>query len=168
MERNSQQNLGLHAVQKIKWHGIRGLKWERLMAEVQFLAIHNQAPKIIIIHAGSNDLCSAKCSTMRQSFRSDIDELHSLFPNAKICMSAMLPRMLWPQSFPLNKIEKKRKLLNRFIRRLTTYVGGLFINHEEISTDTPGFYFSDGVHLSSIGCDMFLLAVKDALEHMLT
>ena len=56
------------------------------------------------------------------------------------------------------------KLLNRFLKRLVLYLGGQFIEHEDIKADTPGFYFRDGVHLSDIGTDLFLLSCRDTLE----
>ena len=100
--------------------------------------------------------------------RKDLLELHSLLPNVKLLTSAMLPRLSWPAFFPLDKVEKKRKHLNRFLRRITNFLGGDFITHDEINAETPGFYFRDGIHLSDVGCDMFLLAIKESIENILS
>ena len=144
------------------------MKWERLLAEIQYLALHHAPPKAIIIHVGSNDLCDVKCNVMRQVMRKDLLELHSLLPNVKLLTSAMLPRLSWPAFFPLDKAEKKGKHLNRFLRRITNFLGGDFITHDEINAETPGFYFRDGIHLSDVGCDMFLLAIKESIENILS
>ena len=46
-------------------------------------------------------------------------------------------------------------------------VGGVFIDHLEITADTPGLYKSDGVHLSDIGSDIFMLDIREALQDRL-
>ena len=65
-------------------------------------------------------------------------------------------------------MEPKRKFINRVIRRFRTYNGrGVFIDHPEITADTPGLYKPDGVHLSDIGSDIFMLDIREALQDRL-
>ena len=168
IKRQIANDLGLKGVSKIRWKGIRGMSWDRLMIEVQYLSLHNSAPRVIIIHLGSNDICTVKCNVLRQNFRSDILAISSLFPSTSIMVSALLSRLTWSVSYAPKKVEQKRKLLNRFLRRLTVFLGGHFIPHEDIGVDTPGLYYRDGIHLSDVGCDMFLLSVKHFLEKMLS
>lgn len=40
----------------ILWHGIRVMFWEQLYPTIVFLLDSNKAPKIIIIHCGSNNI----------------------------------------------------------------------------------------------------------------
>ena len=164
--RHVASNLGIPGITSIKWLGIRGMHWDQLMNKIQYLGLHNAAPRAIMLHLGSNDIGSVRCNVLRQVFRRDILALAKMFPTAVLMVSAMLPRMAWSASISRDKVEKKRKLLNRFLRRLISYIGGSFITHEEITTDTPGFYFRDGIHLSDVGCDMFLLSCKDSLENV--
>ena len=141
--------------------------WSGLMREVQYLALHNPEPKAVLLHVGSNDLGLVKCSVMRHFFRADILQLHTMYPNATICVSAMIPRRDWSRSpIPVPKLEKKRRLLNRFLRRLVVGIGGRFVAHEDITADTPGLYFRDGVHLSDVGSDLFLWSCRNTLEDL--
>ena len=163
--RNNSKDLDVDRVSCIKWSGQRGMRWEQLMHKIQYLSLYNPPPKVLIIHVGCNDIASVRCNVMRNAIRNDILELSNLFPSTNLILSAMLPRRNWSRSdMPLDKIERKRKLLNRFMRRLVSYLGGIFIAHEDIKADTPGFYFADGIHLSDIGNDLFLLSIKEALE----
>lgn len=169
LQRGISRILGVRGVnQNIVWSGHRGMRWDELNRDIQFLAMHNPVPRILIIHLGSNDLGDVRCSVMRRSLRSDILALHDMFPHTRICVSAMLPRIIWSRSpIPVAKIERKRRLLNRFLRRLVTFIGGRYVAHEDITSDTPGLYFRDGVHLSDVGSDLFLLSFKTLLEELL-
>ena len=141
--------------------------WQDLRREVQYLAMHNPPPRVLLLHVGSNDLGTVGCSVMRAQFKADILDLHALFPDTTLVVSAMLPRLDWSRSLiPINKLERKRRLLNRFLRRLALYVGGRFIAHEDITYDCPGLFYSDGVHLSDVGSDLFLLSIRTVLEEL--
>jgi len=143
------------------------MKWSQLRQDIQYMAMYNSAPKVLFIHVGSNDIGSVKCSVLRQSFKSDILAIHELFPSTILCISAMLPRRDWSRSsIPADKIEKKRKLLNRFLRRQALHFGGRFVAHEEIKSDTKGFYYEDDIHMSDVGNDLFIMALRDTLEQL--
>ena len=49
IKREIANDLGLKGVSKIRWKGIRGMSWDRLMIEVQYLSLHNSAPRVIVI-----------------------------------------------------------------------------------------------------------------------
>ena len=119
-------NLGMSAIQRIKWCGTRGMKWNHLRHKLQYLSLHNESPEVIVLHVGSNDLSSVPVSVLRSVMRTDILFLHDLFPNAKLVISALLPRLNWNvECFPVDKLDKKRKLLNRFLKRLVYHLGGI-------------------------------------------
>ncbi len=166
--RQIQNSLGVKGISSITWEGSRGMKWELLMQTIQYLALRESCPKVIFIHLGSNNIGSSSCSYLRAVMKRDILNIVSMFPNAKLVVSAMLPRLVWNRTLiSVDKIEKKRRYFNRFLRRLVCYLGGQFVSHEEITADTPGLFFGDGVHLSDVGTDLFLMAFKDCLETML-
>ena len=169
MRRGTAQNMGLpQRITSIKWVGRRGMRWHQLMHQLQDLAMHSPPPRALVLHLGSNDLTSVRCGTLRLFMRRDIRAIHNLFPYAKIVVSAMLQRRTWSWgiggSYTESAIENKRKTLNRFLRRLSISVGGTFIPHEDITSDTTGLYYSDGVHLSDIGNDLLLMCFRYALE----
>ena len=165
--RGMEEKLGIQAIQGIKWCGARGMKWRQLSHTIQLLGLHLPCPRAIVIHVGSNDIGSVPCHNLRRVIRRDLFAIHNLFPTAVVIVSALLPRLNWDRSFILDdKVEKKRKLLNSFMKRLVSGMGGNFITHEEITADTPGLYRGDGVHLSDVGNDLFLMELNDALDKL--
>jgi hypothetical protein len=66
--------------------------------------------------------------------------------------------------YPLTKINRKRTHVNNCMRRFMNFNGGKFLSHSDISSDTPGLYFRDGVHLSDVGYDFMLLSIRDLLD----
>ena len=105
---------------------------------------------------------------LRNVIKDDMLYLFKLLPSTTLVLSAILPCLNWSRSEMLiDKFEKKRKLLNRFMRRrLACYLGVFFLAHEDIKSDTPGFYFADGVHLSDVGNDIILLSICEVLEKL--
>ena len=152
----------------IAWFGTRGMKWKDFPTKIQHIILHNPSPKVIFIHLGSNDMGEANNSCNLERFiKKELMNLHTLFPNAKIIFSSLLPRLIWSRTIiPPVKIDKKRRHCNDRIRRFMGVVNGQFLANEEISADTPGLYFSNGVHLSDIGSDILILNFKDALERL--
>ena len=165
--RHREHNLGLSKIAGIRWSGLHRMKWTQLSHTLQFMALHNPTPKAIVLHLGSNDIGTDKSIVLRHAMRQDIISLFETFPDTTLILSALLPRIVWDKTCtPVVKLEKTRKQLNRFLRRLVVHDGGIFVNHEDITVDTPGLFFRDGVHLSDVGNDLFLLNVTDALEEV--
>lgn len=163
--RHREHSLGLSSIAGISWSGSRGMKWAHLKHTLQYMALHKPSPKAIVIHLGSNDLGTVKSVDLRHAMKDDIFSLFKTFPNTTLIVSALLPRIVWDRtSIPVDKLEKKRKQLNRFLKRMVEHDNGIFVKHEDITADTVGLYFRDGVHLSDIGNDLLLLGFRDALE----
>ena len=167
--RHLSNDLGVAAVERIKWDGTRGMRWAQLRQRLQHLALFNPAPKVILLHVGGNDLGLTKGVVLRRAIKDDIQSISEMYPNVKLIVSGLVPRMAWPRSeWPVPKVEKVRKYVNNFTRRLVAHAGGMFIQHADITPETPGFYFRDGVHLSDIGTDLFLFNIKEALTSCLS
>lgn len=163
--RRIQSNLGASNVQMVHWIHEPGMHWPRLRPEIQFHALHNYPPRAIVIHVGSNDLAKVKSVVSVHDMKDDLQHLVDTYPNTKIMFSAMFPRIVWTRTKNPEKMEPKRKEINRVIRRFMQYKGrGVFIEHPEITTDTPGLYGRDGIHLSDIGSDIFMLDIREALR----
>ena len=158
-------NLGVSNIGAIHWDGVRGMRWGRVRERLQHLALYNQVPKAIMLHVGGNDLGMCKSVVLSHLMREDILFIFRTFPRVRLIVSGLVPRLNWPRSaWEAPALERVRKQLNGFIRRLVQHDGGIFLPHSDISVDTPGFYYKDGVHLSDVGTDLFLLSFRDALE----
>ncbi|MES9883958.1 MAG: SGNH/GDSL hydrolase family protein [Sedimenticola sp.] len=155
-------------IRNINWMGYGGLRWGALRQKIQYAAIHGSAPKAIVIALGSNDLGLTKGCPLIHDMRRDLHAVQAMFPETKIIFSALLPRLVWLRTdIPVDKIETKRKQINRTVRRFVTNIlHGSFVSHPDITADCPGMYHTDGVHLSDIGNDLFMLNIKEALEYI--
>lgn len=144
------------------------MKWHQLLPKLQYAALHNAVPKAIVIHVGSNDLANLKGVAIIHNMKEDLINIIQTYTNSTIFVSAMLPRIVWSSTPVPDKMEAKRKFINRVIRRFVMYNGrGVFIDHPEITADTPGLYITDGVHLSDIGSDILMLDIREALQDRL-
>ena len=140
------------------------MKWQQLLPKIQYAALHNAAPKAIVVHVGSNDLAYQKGVVLIHNMKDDLSNLVQTFTSSAIFVSAMLPRIVWSGTQVPDKMEPKRKFINRVIRRFIKYNGSF---HPEITSDTPGLYKPDGVHLSDIGSDILMLDIREALQDQL-
>lgn len=166
--RQLESTVGASKVQKVKWMGQGGMKWQQLLPKIQYAALHNAAPKAIVVHVGSNDLAYQKGVVLIHNMKDDLSNLVQTFTNSAIFVSAMLPRIVWSGTQVPDKMDSKRKFINRVIRRFIKYNGrGVFIDHPEITSDTPGLYKPDGAHLSDIGSDILMLDIREALQDQL-
>ena len=142
------------------------MHWSEFNQMLQLQCLHSRPPKYLVIHLGSNDLTSTTGCELEHKVRGDIDLWMSNLPNTTFIFSELLPRLSWGSTvIPFQKIEKKRKHFNNRMRRFIHAKGGYFVKHD-INIDTPGMYFRDGVHLSDVGYDMFLLSLTSLFENI--
>ena len=143
------------------------MKWQQLLPKIQYAALHNAAPKAIVVHVGSNDLAYQKGVVLIHNMKDDLSNLVQTFTSSAIFVSAMLPRIVWSGTQVPDKMESKRKFINRVIRRFIKYNGrGSLLIIQKLH-DTPGLYKPDGVHLSDIGSDILMLDIREALQDQL-
>ena len=160
-------NLGNQSIHKVKWISKRGMHWSELNQVLQYQFLYHEPPKIIIVHLGSNDLTTTTGCELEHKMRDDLRSWMSAFPQTIFMFSELLPRLTWRAvNYPYKKIDKKRKHLNNCVRRFMSSMGGHFIKHSDITADTPGMYFEDGVHLSDVGYDFMLLNINDILDSL--
>ena len=154
-------------VQNVKWIEQPGMNWLQLQPEIKFQAIHSILPRAIAMHVGSNDVIQVKGVLSIQNMEADLQNLVNIFPNTKIMFSAMFPHILWTRK-KSRKREPKRKFINRVIRRLMLCkTRGVFNEHTNITCDILGLYDSDGIHISGIGSDKFMLDIHETLRNIL-
>jgi lysophospholipase L1-like esterase len=126
-------------------------------------------PDMVIIHCGGNSITKVPKKYLISKIKSDIFTIYEIFgQSTSLVWSNVLPRLHWRSALKFNVIEDIRQNINRTIGREILYLGGHWIKHVEITSDTPGLFRNDGVHLSPIGLDIFNLSLKDAIEAMLS
>ena len=152
------------------WTGVPGMHWADLLSKFQLRMISGGRPSIVVLHLGGNDLASESLVSLKNNIISDITYMAGVLPNTRFIWFDILPRLRWRAvSLACDKeLDLKRKRVNRFGRGAVcqyTKFGG-FIG-SNIDRHTPGFYCSDGVHLSEVGMNMYLMTLKEALTKFL-
>ncbi|KAM8924600.1 uncharacterized protein RCH25_009300 [Pelodytes ibericus] len=159
------ENLGLsRTVAEVRWFGIRGMRWVRLLPELVQLSRLLGAPDILLLHLGGNDLGSVPVWNLCETVKRDLASLLVLFPNVTLVWSEVVPRNYWRCAHNQRALERCRVKFNKQISKFVLGVGGVTIRHRVFETDAAMYFRSDGVHLTEVGLDLFNLALQDGLE----
>ncbi|XP_066444900.1 uncharacterized protein [Eleutherodactylus coqui] len=158
-------NLGLNV--PVRWLGIRGLQWPRLLQEVLKISSWKNDRVILVIHAGGNDLGKIKVAELIALMKADIFRFKEFFKRVIIVWSDIVARRIWREARDNEAIERVRKTVNFRISKHVRALGGIAIRHWELERRERGMMRGDGVHLSDIGLDTFLSRLQDGVESAL-
>jgi len=151
---------------KVIWAGVSGLRYTQVLQIANTLRQCTPKPNYLVVHFGGNDLGSESCGLLRKKFKEVILGLTRLFPNTCIVYSSILPRLTWRYGSNNKVMEKTRTRMNRAVIYYVHQLGHQAIKHTDFNDKTPGLFLPDGVHLSSVGNDIFLLSIQSALERI--
>ena len=157
---------------RFSWHGKWGMHWNELKGGFQKAMLFSVAPFMIIIHLGGNDIVTIKQGKMIKWIKRDLKYIASVFPQAILVWSDILPRKKWRgmiNSPPnLKQINNKRKRINRAGRQaVNDIINGRSIVHK-IDLVTPGLFKADGCHLTLVGNAIFLNTLEEAVSAFLS
>lgn len=161
------ENLGFSREEvQVHWFGKGGMTWDDLKAKIQFLMMHMSTPLMIVIHVGGNSVVEKKLGTIIRSIDRDISYIASLFPSTLLVWSDILPRRTWrgAQASEFGAMNNKLRRMNTAGRKATTKTERGRIISYDIHASEGGLFRQDGVHLSPVGNDLFLLQLQDALK----
>ena len=157
------RNLNIHPKVRVYWMGHRGMRWQGLMPLISRTAARYGPPEVLILQLGENDLVELKGIELVLAAKADIAQLHALYPAMTIGWSYLLPRLRWRGVPNPSRINHAVEKINRAIRNFMRLVGGFTIPHPTIRADAPGIFRDDGVHLTSVGNDIWLRDLRQAL-----
>lgn len=145
-------NLGL-SDNKVHWMGTSEMHWNQLLPTLHLKMMFNTPPTVLLIHLGGNDLVDIKQAKLMKSMRKDLKYIGSVFPNAYLVWSDILPRRHWrdmdftPKNLSnINERCKRIKLIVLSIGK-ELWSGSIYIIHE-METLTPGLFKQDQTLLS--------------------
>ena len=157
-------NLQLNA--QIWWQGYGGLTLKTLQRRINHIANLEDAPSVIVIHCGGNDIGKTKT----QKLLVNVQEVHKFlslkFPSTKLVWSELLPRIKWRYSNNIRAMETTRARINRQGMRCFLNVGGA-IYHPQFKNKDEYLFKVDGVHLSKEGNEIFCQNIKSGLQQFL-
>lgn len=149
---------------RLQFHGSRGATPESLRLFLSSVwPRHEPRPRTIIIHVGTNNLGNLPARGQRAALESLWEFISCLSddPQTEFIWSDILPKTgvrrpgdVTPQQ--LKTLDRVRRDVNRFARRLATRQGGRFITHPSFSLETPHLLRADGIHLSTAGFESFV------------
>lgn len=144
------------------------MQWQQLDPLVMDLLRKYPAPRFMVIHLGSNDLVTPGLTGKKlvEEIKCSFLRYNALIPQTTLVWSSILPRLYWhgvPGKLG-GKINKKRVKVNKRILKFVLDLGGLVINHHNISARNVCLFRFDGTHLSDMGNDIFLNNIRAAFH----
>jgi hypothetical protein len=116
-----------------------------------------QAPDIVLIHTGINDLKVSDPVKSAKLYSQEIINIKKKFPEAHIIISSVAP-------VRDHKLEKKREIFNSHVKSsLRSEQNISFILHDSISVSTSKFISSDNIHPTSLGVSVI---TKNIINHI--
>ncbi|KAM8930714.1 uncharacterized protein RCH25_006646 [Pelodytes ibericus] len=163
--RSGGERLGFPAaVAEVRWIGIRGMRWVRLLPELVSLSRLLGPPDVLLIHLGGNDLGSIPVWGLCDLIKQDLARVLILFPDVHLVWSELVPRKYWRAAHSQKAMERCRIKINKQVSKFVLGVGGVTIRHRVFERDAAVYFRSDGVHLTEVGLDLFNLALQDGVE----
>ncbi|OCT76599.1 hypothetical protein XELAEV_18031802mg [Xenopus laevis] len=155
--------LGFQQTQvQLRWVRRRGLKWEEIVPLVVQNAKEFGPPDIIVLHAGGNDVGQCPMKFLIKDIRRDCLRLWSLFPEAVLIWSEIIPRALWRGAHSHQAVNRSRIKINRAVSKFVQGNGGIVVRHMDLEKDR-GYFRPDGVHLNDLGLDLFNFSLQEAI-----
>lgn len=124
-------------------------------------------PNILVLHFGGNDIGQIPTGDLRFSIISILEEIMTLFPSALLVWSQMLPRLKWRNEISHKALNRARSRVNNKIASFVLRSGGAYLRYPELNEQDIGLFHSDGVHLSSMGNNIFLYRLSQGLQRLI-
>ena len=86
----------------------------------------------------------------------------SCLPSSMLVWSQILPRLKWRYSEILRAMDRCKNRVNSSIESFLMKNSGSYIRYPEIKANEK--FFEDGVHLSSLGNEIFLNTLQGGIE----
>lgn len=142
------------------------MRWDELVPRIEHLMglRYEQTPDILVIHCGGNNLGYRKLHKLRRNIKTAVRKIQKMLPNCRIVWSQILPRQAWRSSKNTWALNAAAERINNYAGWLCVKLGGGFLRYPEIGWQEFGLFKADGVHLSSLGNDIFLYRIQSFLQ----
>ncbi|PIO39553.1 hypothetical protein AB205_0008570 [Aquarana catesbeiana] len=162
------QQLGFPRGQvRIKWIGVPGMLWSRVLREVEHYCRLDRPPDVLLLHVGGNDLGIRASRELSRDIKFDFLRLRSMFPNTIIVWSEMMARTSWSMAMSVERLNKARIKVNKEVGKFFVRNGGLTIRHRDLEKEPQLFLKEDGVHLNAVGIDIWSLGLQEGIQRAL-
>ncbi|KAM4664195.1 uncharacterized protein O3C94_012357 [Discoglossus pictus] len=152
---------------EIRWLGIHRMRWDQVLPEVVKWSRIFSPPRILVIHAGGNDIEEISTFDHLLAIKRALNRLLDLFPKMKIVWSEIIQRFVWKMAKNPSALVRKCKKLNKSISSFTRKSGGLTVRHHGLEGDVKHLFMDDGVSINHQGIDIFIQELKEGLRNAL-
>lgn len=97
------------------WQGRGGLRWCHMRRTFRTLLTFEDAPDLLVLHVGGNDLGLVKLGDLRYSISYIVGQLRLLLPSTRFVYSQILPRLIWRNETKHFAVEQARRRINSFV-----------------------------------------------------
>ena len=139
-----------------KWLGARGMRWNQLIPKVKLLLKREQAPDVLMVHLGGNDLASISRGKLTRFIKNDLKLLQKWMPKTRLVWSDITTRREYRHAVSNARVEVARKTMNSAVRTHIARMGGNAIKHPLLIWSNKSLFIHDGVHLSRKGNEILL------------
>ncbi|CAG2196532.1 unnamed protein product [Mytilus edulis] len=157
-------NLGLQRMGvNIWWQGKCGGKVLDMKQQIRTMLKYEDPPTILVLHIGGNDIGEKSSKTLCELIRKQFSWMRQLMLDTVFVWSQIIPRSSWRYSDNINAMEKCRMRVNTSIASFLTKTDGCYLRYPDIKANEL-FLMKDGVHLTSLGNNIFLNTLQGGLE----
>ena len=132
--------------------------------KLESLAKVGTVPDYMVLHCGGNDIGKHALKSLRIVIFELFQFITRKFPQTKVIWSQILPRSQWRYSSDSIAMNRCRNRLNNFAAHKIVQSGGCYVRHPSLEIVTTSLYKTDGVHLSSVGNELFLNQLSAGIE----
>ncbi|XP_077318300.1 uncharacterized protein LOC143940612 isoform X2 [Lithobates pipiens] len=152
---------------RVRWIGIPGMLWSRVLREVQHYSRLDRPPDVLLLHVGGDDLGIRTSLDLSRDIKFDFQCLRSMFPNTIFVWSEMVARTSWNLAMSVERLNKARIKVNKEVGKFFVRNGGLTIRHRDLEKEPQLFLKEDGVHLNTVGIDIWSLGLQEGIQRAL-
>lgn len=150
---------------RVCWKG--GMLWNELIQCLNRAMVGGLCPDVLVLHLGENDLVKVKGVVLLRAIKRDLGLVKERWAGCHVLWTEFVPRRVWRGAVNTRAIDRARRKLNTEVSRFCRHLGFGRISHREIRYESQDFFRQDGVHLSRLGLDLYLLEIREALTRCL-
>ncbi|XP_078539685.1 uncharacterized protein LOC144824466 [Lissotriton helveticus] len=151
----------------VVWKGKGGMIWRELIPALNSWLVGGICPDVLLLHLGENDLCGVKGVVLLRAMKKDLSLIRQQWAGCHVLWTELVPRRTWRGAIKPRAVDKARRKLNLEVSRFCRDLGFGRVSHKDIRYDNVEFFRGDGVHLSRIGMDLYLLELREVLSRCL-
>ena len=139
-----------------------GGKLKDIRQQIRTMLKYEDPPNILIIHVAGNDIGATKTIELCIKIKRNLSWSRCCLPSSMLVWSQILPHLKWRYSENLRAMDIRRNRVNSSIASFLMKNSGSYIRNPEIKANEK--FFEDGVHLSSLGNEIFLNTLQGGIE----